>query len=72
MQKLGMKPVTGVSRVTIKKSKNVGAGAARLHGDGVPMGNARILSHRGRSRAGPASSPEISGGGARAMGLAVR
>lgn len=23
MQKLGMKPVTGVSRVTIKKSKNV-------------------------------------------------
>lgn len=29
MQKLGMKPVPGVSRVTIKKSKNVSAAAAR-------------------------------------------
>lgn len=29
MQKLGMKPVTGVSRVTIKKSKNVRARSSR-------------------------------------------
>jgi len=27
MQKLGMKPVSGVTRVTIKKSKNVGVPA---------------------------------------------
>ena len=30
MQKLGMKPVPGISRVTIKKSKNVGGLWSRL------------------------------------------
>lgn len=31
MQKLGMKPVPGVSRVTIKKSKNVRLSPSLLH-----------------------------------------
>lgn len=32
VQKLGMKPVTGVTRVTIKKSKNVSGGQSGLAG----------------------------------------
>lgn len=60
MQKLGMKPVTGVTRVTIKKSKNVRialkSSQARGYGRGELQGTGTLLWGEGEGGAGKGRS----------------
>ena len=55
MQKLGMKPVSGVTRVTIKKSKNVSMSSSswlclQSFGSAVRRGSLKVVCYKRRRR----------------------